>query len=315
MGTCLGGFCRDQNANLYNNFDSANGAYINNWQYANFSFRCVEAPPATHRRPCNLGRHSPRACTGVVLGTGHGSNLAVWRRVKSFTWKYATDTGAFLEFNRNPSDYFVERIEDAYNKYRYNGLYEPFAVEGCPCTVSSGVFTCGPVVGARSCSQIGAEYLKGRLLFIDFKHMRAIDGGVARLCDPILCPTPSNSNGGRCGLGSEGYTCYTADEKAMMVLDIMGGCAATGQCFTSLPRYSDATGVAYAMVRQQTGISNTTQQNARIVPYNDRPTVGGGGASLRFDGVNDMAAATVGNFPKDAFTVMIWVKGTQVCRA
>jgi hypothetical protein len=239
--------------------------------------------------------------------------LAIWHRVKSFTWKYSTDAGTFLEFNRNPSDYYVERIEDAYNKYRYRGIYEPFAVEGCPCTVSAGpVFTCGHVFNARPCSQIGSDYVKGRLMIIDFKNMKVVDGGVARQCDPVLCPNPNSTNGGRCGLGTDGFTCYSAAEKAQMLLRVKGGCATTPPCFSDLPNYNDATGAIYSLVRQQTGVSNDTIQNSRIVPYNDRPSVGGGGASLRFDGVNDMAAATVGNFPKDAFTVMIWVKGTQV---
>ena len=149
-------------------------------------------------------------------------------------------------------------------------------------------------------------------MFIDFRNMKAVDGGVARQCDPVLCPNPNSTNGGRCGLGTEGVTCYSVAEKAQMILKIKGGCAATARCFTDLPNYNDATGAIYNLVRQQTGVSDNSVQNARIVPYNDRPSVGGGGASLRFDGVNDMAAATVGNFPKDAFTVMIWVKGTQV---
>ncbi len=64
------------------------------------------------------------------------------------------------------------------------------------------------------------------------------------------------------------------------------------------------TGQVYDIQRVQTALGEYSTQSIRIVPYNDRPNVGGPGASIRFDGIDDMAAATIDVFPQSAFTGM-----------
>lgn len=149
--------------------------------------------------------------------------------------------------------------------------------------------------------------------------MLAVDAGVPTACDPILCPNPIAASSGRCGPGSEGTTCVSVKELQVMKDHVKMGCAQADNCFKNATTlglwcYNDCKGKVYPISRVETGLSDTSQQRARIIPYNDRPSVGGGGASLRFDGVDDMAAATVGNFPRQGFTVMLWVKGTRKSR-
>jgi hypothetical protein len=79
------------------------------------------------------------------------------------------------------------------------------------------------------------------------------------------------------------------------------------------PAIDRCTGKAYAIRRAQTALGEPSIQTVRVVPYNDRPNVGGPGASLRFDGIDDMAAAAVDVFPQSAFTGVCMYVCIHVC--
>ena len=105
----------------------------------------------------------------------------------------------------------------------------------------------------------------GRLLIIDFEHMRAVDAGLDISCDQ----------------DPQDPLCYSDVLKAQMMNEVRAGCGlAMGDlsyCFTNLSCPNECTGASYRIFRVQTGFSDPANQTVRIVPYNDRPSVGGAG--------------------------------------
>ena len=240
-------------------------------------------------------------------------------QVRSFTWMYIipeqqagnTLKSISKEFARTNSNPYVEKIEDAYQKFLRDGVYQPFAVEACPCLrigQSVTLFMCDNK--QTTCDDEGDGML-GRLMIIDFKRLLGFDAGTATKCACTPnATTPATPPPRRCP--GEEQACYLPEDLEAMIVEVKNGCA-PGNCFQNFKSAGVAdpgsTGQAYDLLRNQTGVSPKSQVWTRIIPYNDRPSVGGAGASLRFDGIDDVAAATVDAFPRDAFTVMFWIKG------
>ena len=156
--------------------------------------------------------------------------------------------------------------------------------QGCPCSYivtnnpNSLGFYCSPRKIPSLCSSAddivpnaGGSGMRGgtvgRILIIDFARMRAVDGGLGISCDT----DPLNPR------------CYSATLLAQMMEDVRAGCglgtSASGSafCFSNLTCLNGCTGASYKIFRVQTGVSDVANQSVRIVPYNDRPTVGGAG--------------------------------------
>lgn len=242
-------------------------------------------------------------------------------QVRTFTWMYIIPEGnpasgyghkmESKEFLRTPIYPFVEKIEDAYQKLHHYNIFEPFSVQACPCrlpaTGSSANAQCNGLL--PPCANLPpAIGVIGRLMIIDVKRMLGFDAGTDILCDAAKCPNP-NATVPRCPSCLDcADRCHTAAEKAEMIAEVKAGCK-SGSCFSKFWSLMRSTGVGYQLLRNQSGVSPHSKVWTRVIPYNDRPSVGGAGAALRFDGIDDMAAATIKIFPRDAFTVMFWIKG------
>jgi len=164
-----------------------------------------------------------------------------------------------------------------------------------------GSFTCD---GLQLDCDDGGQ--RGRMLIVDLANMVAVDAG---LDIPCTCDAPHGAWSERCLLNPGERFCYSAAELANMMSMVRAGCAAAGRCdfpgagpTNRCP--NQCTGKAYPISRDQTGLSGDPgTQSLRVVPYNDRPSVGGAGAALRFDGKDDFAAATVERFPREELSV------------
>jgi hypothetical protein len=95
--------------------------------------------------------------------------------------------------------------------------------------------------------------------------MRAVDAGLGIACavDPL------------------NPRCYSNELLGLMMAEVRAGCGlgrlAAGICFENLLCPNGCTGESYAIHRVETGLSDPANQTVRIVPYNDRPSVGGAG--------------------------------------
>lgn len=232
-------------------------------------------------------------------------------RIRTFTWKYLTDSGGSKEFTKTLQESWVEKIEDAYQKFISVGVKDLFVLQGCPCAsenvAGTVVYRCDGSL--RDCTSGGT---KGRLMIVDLPRMRAVDAGWAEKC--VCVPGVFVVGTERCPGQARG--CYTDAELASWVTEVEQGCGTqspAARCF-SQPCVNGCSGKSYNLLRDQTGLSVPGRQWTRVVPYNDRPSVGGAGASLRFDGVDDFVAGPVKVFPEAAFTVMFWIKGLDPSR-
>ena len=141
-------------------------------------------------------------------------------------------------------------------------------------------FECNAVYS--NCSLNGTS---GRILIIDFRSMAAIDGG---LCQP-------DSTSECTGLKPELPMVYSAINNGS-VSQVKSICR--NQC----------TGAVYSLSREKTGLSRSSTTKTKIIPYNDRPSIGGAGFAMRFDGIDDFIAGSVDVFPSEEFTIMLWVR-------
>jgi len=238
---------------------------------------------------------------------------AIKFQIRTFTWMYIVPEGDLVkggedhkmlskEFEGTRQNPFVENIEDAYQKMKMYNIWEPFSVQACPCRNWKVGYFCD---GMAAFCEIDGRL--GRLMIIDLKRMLGFDAGTAQICSCVAPTSTGDSTGVRC----TGQTfCHTTEELKSMIAEVKNGCQSRS-CFASLASQVGSTGVGYHLLRNQTGVSDPSQVWTRVIPYNDRPSVGGAGAALRFDGIDDLAAATVDIFPRDAFTLMFWIKGIQ----
>jgi hypothetical protein len=83
-------------------------------------------------------------------------------QVRSFTWMFIipmqspgnTHKTISKEFARTPTYPYVEKIEDAYQKFLQFGVYQPFAVQACPCEQATNAsFLCAGF--QRTCDERG----------------------------------------------------------------------------------------------------------------------------------------------------------------
>ena len=286
-------------------------------------------------------------------------------QIRTLTWKYIVPDTLYggeevKEFQRTRTRSFVEKIEDAYQKFKRNDLWQPFAVDACPCiwerplledggpyvgmapnTMNSfrcngdvqstgcwdktpSSFTDGSAYEGREGRRRSGHVTLGRLFIIDFKRMLGFDAGTtpknadksryrSRLREDLICQFDNQTLApGKCiGMNDEVFDCsdcYTSEMVADLIAEVKAGCE-PGSCFKSLDKRFQATGAAFKLVRIETGLSEPSKVDTRVIPWNDLPSVGGAGAALRFDGLDDVAAANVLQFPQDAFTVMFWIKG------
>ena len=251
----------------------------------------------------------------------------IYYQVRTFTWKYILPQGfpdggdarEVREFQRTQSNNYVENIEDAYQKLKMYNIWQPIWVEACPCrklqAVDDATMYVDKCEAGGSCANpdvqsnkeggsMSGEVTLGRLMIIDLRRMLGFDAGTATQC---TCESPANSDH-RCPENPDEVSCYTAEERQAMLAEVAAGCE-SGACFSQYRNLLKSSGVAYPLERTQSGLSQPARVWTRVVPLNDRPSVGGAGAALRFDGLDDVAAATVDIFPRDAFTVMFWIKG------